>query len=113
MQQEAIITMIGGGIFGILASSGFWAYMLNRVHKKDSETKLLLGLACDRIVSLGLYYIQRGYIYKDEYDTLIDYLWKPYSDCGGDGTAEKIITEVKKIEIRAGFMIYDSNRPMS
>ena len=84
----------------VLASSGFWAFIMKRADRKSAETKLLLGLACDRIVHLGMTYIDRGWITKDEYETLHDYLWLPYKECGGDGTAERVMNAVDKLEIR-------------
>ena len=89
------------GIFGIAASSGFWAYIMSKSKKKSDKDKLLLGLGCERIVSLGMAYINRGWIYKDEYDVLIDYLWVPYNASGGDGTAERVIEGVKRLPIHS------------
>ena len=88
------------GVLGILASSGFWAFLMKRADNRKAQDKLLLGLACDRIVHLGMFYIERGEITKDEYEMLHDYLWIPYRDCGGDGTAERVMNEVMKLKIR-------------
>jgi hypothetical protein len=84
----------------VLASSGFWAVIQKRMEKKDVKIQMLIGLAHDRIISLGLSYIERGYITSDEYENLVDYLYKPYEAMGGNGTAKKIVDEVKKLEIR-------------
>lgn len=100
MWPDTAIAVVVTGVFAILASSGFWAYLMHRRDKNDAKTKLLLGLACDRIVCLGMKYINRGYITKDEYETLHDYLWIPYHDTGGDGTAERVMNEVKKLPVR-------------
>ncbi len=86
----------------IAASSGFWAYILKKHDKKDAKTKMLIGLAHDRIVHLGMSYINRGYITPEEYKNLIDYLYSPYKEMGGNGSAEKIIEEVKKLKIERG-----------
>ena len=96
MQIELIIAIITA----VIASSGFWAFVMKHSDRKSAEAKLLLGLACDRIVFLGMTYINRGYITKDEYETLHDYLWIPYKECGGDGTAERVMKAVDKLEIR-------------
>lgn len=87
-------------ITAVLASSGFWAFVMKRMDKKSSETKLLLGLACDRIVHLGMTYIDRGWITKDEYETLHDYLWLPYQECGGNGTAARVMAAVDRLAIK-------------
>jgi hypothetical protein len=83
-----------------VASSGFWAYFQSRYEKKDASKVMLKGLGHDRICYLGSQYIARGWITKDEYENLVDYLYKPYKALGGNGTAEKIINDVKKLEIR-------------
>ena len=45
-----------------LASSGFWAFLQKHGEKKDVRTRMLLGLAHDRILSLGMLYVARGYV---------------------------------------------------
>lgn len=93
---QIIITIITS----VFASSGFWAFLQKRASKNDNKTKLLIGLAHDRICSLGEEYIEQGYITTDEYENLNDYLYAPYAESGGNGTAKKIMDEVKKLEIR-------------
>lgn len=87
-------------IAAVIASSGFWAFLQKVTDKKDVRTQLLIGLAHDRIMQSGVYYIDRGYITPDEYENLYDYLYKPYKAMGGNGSAERIIDNVKKLEIR-------------
>lgn len=93
-------------ITATLASTGFWSLILYKVQKrdenKDALTKLILGLAYREITDLCLKYMHRGYITKDEYEDLIKYLFAPYKELGGDGTAEKLIDEVKKLPIKEG-----------
>lgn len=84
----------------ILASSGFWAIISKRMTKKDVQTELLLGLAHDRIMYLGMKYIERGYITKDEYDDLHRYLYAPYDKAGGNGSAKRVMEEVNKLPIK-------------
>lgn len=43
-----------------LASSGLWALVGRRADKDDAERKMLVGLAHDRIVHLGMAYVERG-----------------------------------------------------
>lgn len=93
---QTVLTIIGS----VLCSSGFWAYLTKKREKKDLKAKMLIGLGHDRIVDLGMKYIERSYITADEYENLVDYLWAPYSQMGGNGSAERIINEVKKLEIR-------------
>lgn len=84
-------------LVSVLASSGFWAYIQSRRDKKDAKTQMILGLAHDRILSQGTVYIKRGWITPDEYENLNDYLYLPYKKMGGNGTASKIMEEVKRL----------------
>lgn len=94
-----MLTMIITMIASVLASSGFWMYMMKRQEKNDNRTKLLMGLAHDRIVYLGMCYINRGWINRDEYENLHEYLAKPYFEMGGNGTAHRVMIEIEKLPI--------------
>lgn len=85
----------------VLASSGLWAYMMKRTERKDLKTEMLIGLAHDRILYLGMLYIERGWITRDEYENLHDYLYTPYQKLGGNGSAAKVMSEVDKLPIKA------------
>lgn len=101
MTTQAWLQMIVTIVCSVLASSGFWAYIQKRNDKNDNRTKLLLGLAHDRIMYLGEKYIARTSITRDEYENLHDYLYLPYKAQGGNGSAERIMMEVKKLPIRS------------
>lgn len=97
----------------LLASGGFWTYMSSRQAKRDkanqserAETRLLLGIAHDRIIHLGLSYINRGWVSKDEYEDLLKYLWEPYSEFGGNGLAERVMADVMKLPMRGRLRIH-------
>ena len=87
-------------VSSILASSGMWAFLSKKLDKKDIKVEMLIGLAHDRIMFLGMSYIERGYITQDEYENLYDYLYKPYEKLGGNGSAKHVMAEVEKIPIR-------------
>lgn len=97
--MSPLIVAIVTAVSTILASSGFWAYMQKRADKNSSSNKMLLGLGHDRIMDLGMKYIQRGSITADELENLVDYLYVPYKEMGGNGAAERIVNEVKKLKI--------------
>lgn len=67
--------------------------------KDTAQSRMLKGLGHDRIMYLGESYIGRGYITADEYENLHDYLYSPYKELGGNGTAEKIMNEVNKLPV--------------
>ena len=70
-----------------------------RADKDDAERKLLVGLAHDRIVHLGMAYVERGYITQDEYENLRVYLYEPYEKMGGNGSARRVMLEVDKLPV--------------
>ena len=84
----------------VLTSSGLWALVSKRADKNDAERKMLVGLAHDRITHLGMEYLTRGYITQDEYENLNDYLYQPYEKMGGNGSAKRIMEEVRRLPIK-------------
>lgn len=97
MTGESLVDMFVVLLTAMLASSGMWAYLERKSSRKDNKVKLLLGLAHDRIVSLGMVYIDRGFITKDEYEDFHTYLYDPYKTFGGNGLAEKVVEAVGEL----------------
>ena len=95
MKDWVELLLVGVGAVG--ASSGFWAYLQKRDSNKNAVLRLVLGLAHDRIVFLGMSYVKRGYVTADEYEDLDKYLYGPYSEFGGNGLAQKIMESVGKL----------------
>ena len=89
-------------VCAVIASSGFWAYIQKRSEKKDVKTQMLVGLAHDRILFLGMSYVERGSITRDEYENLYEYLYRPYEKMGGNGSAKRVMQEVNKLPIHNG-----------
>lgn len=98
--MESLVRTLLTILASIVASSGFWAFLQKKLESKDVKVKMLVGLAHDRIIFLGMQYITRGYITHDEYENLYDYLYTPYKQMGGNGSAERIINEVQKLSVR-------------
>lgn len=94
------VQMIVTVVCSVLASSGLWTLVSKRIDKKDAKTELLIGIAHDRIVFLGMSYVNRGYITQDEYENLHTYLYQPYLKNGGNGSANRVMKEVDKLPIR-------------
>ena len=101
VSESTLIISIVGAVF---ASTGFWAFLTSLIQgkkaKDSAEGQMLKGLGHDRICYLGECYIQRGYIAKDEYENLHDYLYLPYKKLGGNGTAEKVMEEVERLSLK-------------
>lgn len=93
---EFIATIVAS----VLASGGLWTFLTKIFSKNDLKTKMLIGLGHDRIMSLGKMYISRGYITSDEYENLHDYLYEPYQEMGGNGSAKRVMAEVEKLPIK-------------
>lgn len=91
--MEMVLTVVGA----VLASSGFWAFLMRKGDSKSAKTRLLVGLAHDRIIQSGMYYINRGWISIAEYDDLVNYLYKPYSELGGNGSAKRIVDDLSRL----------------
>lgn len=87
-------------LIALISSTGLWSYISNIRSKHDAKTRLLIGLAHDRIIYLGTRYIDRGYITPDEYENLHDYLYAPYAENGGNGSAKRVMDQVKALPIK-------------
>lgn len=93
-------------LLALIGSAGFWGYLDARRtrrekkdDKKNANTRLLVGMAHDRIIYLGMKYVERGFITKDEYENLNDYLFEPYAAAGGNGSAKRVMEEVRKLPL--------------
>lgn len=93
--KQTIFTVV----LTLLGSAGFWGYLEARRAKNDANTRLLVGIAHDRITYLGMKYVERGSITQDEYENLNDYLYEPYAAAGGNGSAKRVMEEVKKLPL--------------
>ena len=82
----------------VMASSGLWAFLGNRFDKRSAERELIIGIGHVELVYYGMQYIERGWITKDEYETLKE-LYEPYVKLGGNGSGKKIMAEVEKLPI--------------
>ena len=84
-------------VVAVLGSNGLWAFIQSKSKHKSDRDKLLLGIAYKGIIETSEKYIDRGWIEPDEYNELNRYLLEPYQNMGGDGTAEKMMAEVKSL----------------
>lgn len=98
--MDAWVAAIISIVSTAFASTGFWAWIQRRELNKNSTVALLRGLAHDRIVFLGMSYIDRGWLTKDEYEDFLKYLYIPYTAVGGNGLAERVMAGVKELPIR-------------
>lgn len=104
MTNDIFMDLILPILLAFIAASGFWTFIMYLITRKDTKknatTQLMLGLANREILRACFEYKERDYIYKDEYKDLMAYLWEPYHQLGGNGTVEKAISDVNKLELR-------------
>lgn len=93
---DTVVTVV----IAVFASGGFWAWLDKKSARKDNHTKMLLGLAHDRIIETGQLYIARGWITYNEFEDFTKYLYEPYKRFGGNGLAEKVYKEVSELPIK-------------
>ena len=97
-------------LVALLTSTALWGVVSKVILKRmeltakrsksdEAERKMLVGLAHDRIVHLGMAYVERGYITQDEYENLRVYLYEPYEKMGGNGSARRVMLEVDKLPV--------------
>ena len=84
-----------------IASSGFWAYFQRKDKTRSATERLLMGLAYDKIATVGFSFIERGWVTKDEFEEFQKYLYMPYRELGGNGVAERVMTEVSHLPLMA------------
>lgn len=94
------LQIIVTSIPALIASSGFWAYIHSREKRKDATSRLLMGLAYDKIMTLGMSYIERGWISEEEFEDFNNYLYRPYKDAGGNGVADRIMAGISSLPLR-------------
>lgn len=98
--MDAWLPVIVAAAASVVASSGFWAFMLRKSEVKSSTTRLLMGLAYVELTTLGMKYIERGGITRDEYEDFCNYFYQPYKALGGNGVAERIMNEVSNLPLQ-------------
>ena len=98
---DPLINLLISVVCAVIASNGFWTWWMHRQDKHSATNRLLIGIAHDRIMTLGTEYIERGYITPDEYENFRRYLYEPYHDAGGNGSGDRIMAEVDKLRIHS------------
>ena len=86
-----VVTMIG--------SNGLWAFIQSRSTAKSARDRMILGLGHAEIFRQAEHYIRRNGITTEELEDLNKYLFKPYKEMGGNGTAETIVKKCSELPI--------------
>lgn len=93
--SQIILTIVTA----LLASSGLWAFLEKKLERSNSERDLLVGIGHIELVFFGMQYLERGWITRDEYETMRS-LFEPYDKLGGNGSGAKIMKELENLPIR-------------
>ena len=97
--MEHTIELVATVFCAVAGSNGLWAFLSARGKSKTAEGKMMLGLGHSEIFRLSSKYISRGGVTQNELDDLLKYLYAPYKEMGGNGTAETIMGKVKALPI--------------
>lgn len=92
-----LIGLFGTGIFGCVVY--LVKTMMAARKDRDNQRRALLALLHSKIYEKCTIQIERGYTTISELDNL-EYLWEGYSGLGGNGTGEKLVTDVKNLKVR-------------
>lgn len=92
---ELIVTVV----IAVLGSNGLWAYLQSKSKVKSARDRMILGLGHAEIFRVTEKYIHREGITMDELEDLDKYLFKPYSELGGNGTAAAVVQKCRELPI--------------
>lgn len=91
--------LIAAVVVAVLGSNGLWAFLQSKSTRKTARDRMILGLGHAEIFRVAEKYIHRNGITMSELEDLEKYLYKPYSDMGGNGTAAAVVAKCKELPI--------------
>ena len=112
MNWEFAITGVVTLLVGICGSTGFWTWKTSsneknsEVYKKideiekhvncyiDNMKNMVMGQTYVNIVRTCEFWLERGWAEQDDIRDLEHYLYDPYREWGGNGTAERLFKQV-------------------
>lgn len=89
--------MLMSVIVAIIGSTGLWTAVNKFMDNRSASRKMILGLGYFQLVHACEEYLTRGWISIDEYEDLNKYLFLPYKEMGGNGTAAALMDKVKAL----------------
>lgn len=97
--MEHIFEIVLTVFLAVLGSNGLWAFIQSRSTAKSARDRMILGLGHAEIFRVTEKYIHRNGITMDELEDLDKYLFKPYSELGGNGTAATAVQKCRELPI--------------
>lgn len=98
MDQHTFNTIVAV-VVAVLGSNGLWAFLQSKSTRKSARDRMILGLGHAEIFRVTEKYIHRNGITMDELEDLDKYLYKPYSELGGNGTAAAVVQKCRELPI--------------
>ena len=95
--DNSIVQTIVAVILAVLSSNGLWAWLQSRSKTKSASERMILGLGHAEIFRLCEKYIRRGAITMEELEDREKYLFKPYAEMGGNGTAAALVKKCQEL----------------
>ena len=92
MTTEMMVTIV----VSVLASSGFWQFIMLKTQKKSTQTQAILALLHNEIYKEAEKAIERGSITTDDFDNLTC-LYTPYKALGGNSTGDILYGKCKDL----------------
>lgn len=92
---ELVVTVV----IAVIGSNGLWAFLQSQLGLSSAKDRMILGLGHAEIFRSAEHYINRGGITTEELEDLNKYLYKPYKEMGGNGTAETLVNKCKELPI--------------
>ena len=97
--MNALTQTVVAVILAVLGSNGLWAFLQSRSTAKSARDRMILGLGHAKIFDLSEKFINKKGITSDELEDLEKYLYKPYTEMGGNGTAATMVEQCRKLPI--------------
>lgn len=84
----------------IFASAGFWAFITRMLDRKSANAKATMGICYLGVKMSCKMLLAKGWATPDEIEDLEKYLYEPYKDMGGNGSAERLMEKVRQLPIQ-------------
>lgn len=94
-----IIELLVTVVVAVLSSNGLWTLIQSLSKQKSATDRMLLGLGHAEIFYFAERYIRRGGITMTELQDLEHYLYSPYAEMGGNGSAEEVVKRCNSLPI--------------
>ena len=97
--MEHMMELVVAVAIAVIGSNGLWAFLQSYLGIISAKDRMILGIGHAEIFRAAEHYIDRGGITTEELEDLIKYLYKPYKEMGGNGTAETLVNKCKELPI--------------